>query len=715
MALAAYNRVAQNDGGAIQANSLVEITNKETGLPAEVWSDRAGTVSLGSSFTTLTGEIKFYATPGRYKIVVSKSGFSATFDDELIGTVADGAVTRAKVNKDIVTQVADITELRALTGLVDGQAVEMLSYNTAGDNGGGTFEWRSGDQSTEVAKETSGYWGLAIPPVSDATGASGAWFRPKVAGATPFMFGCVGDGVTDDAAPLQAFFNYIYEYALPYADWSGSYASSQPIAFGSASHDIRTDKINGLIKITAKSAMTTLFTIEGATLCDFGSIEVYGLGSTSFASRTVAVGLNVKNSGRLKHGKVVARNFSYAGVLYNGTSTLTTAGDVKCFDCGSGASGYSLSGNWSNPIYTGTGTSITQRTTIDVDTLPPDYIINEDFGAVGDSQYLIMINGLLHYIYGVDDVAGTLTVYPFIPNTSSSGTYEYVFGGAVVTRGNDCNVLGFSSIDAIRCSIALGVGSLYGPKASRVTTQLCGVGIMIANDPGGATLGGEFGNIYFENNTHDIVLVSRSGGNAANYFTSEYALNLSKCIRLSQRFAGGDVSGNEAFYNNSLVDQGVRYEYEKAPNFQSSSPTTITPKKPGESLVWNGNGGVFNLNGPGQDVHRLTGIDSFRLICFGPTSSAAPTGNLTFTPPSGWSINGGVVDADLVLSGFYRPPVFIIQWNFADNEIYLANVSDSSAESSGLTGGTGSAGAGNQYVELEINGITYKVLHDGTV
>jgi len=35
--------------------------------------------------------------------------------------------------------------------------------------------------------------------------------------------------------------------------------------------------------------------------------------------------------------------------------------------------------------------------------------------------------------------------------------------------------------------------------------------------------------------------------------------------------------------------------------------------------------------------------------------------------------------------------------------------------SDGDTGGTGSAGAGKQYVEMEINGTTYKVLHDGTV
>jgi len=37
------------------------------------------------------------------------------------------------------------------------------------------------------------------------------------------------------------------------------------------------------------------------------------------------------------------------------------------------------------------------------------------------------------------------------------------------------------------------------------------------------------------------------------------------------------------------------------------------------------------------------------------------------------------------------------------------------AMSDGTTGGAGSAGAGNQYVELNIGGITYKVLHDGTV
>jgi hypothetical protein len=35
--------------------------------------------------------------------------------------------------------------------------------------------------------------------------------------------------------------------------------------------------------------------------------------------------------------------------------------------------------------------------------------------------------------------------------------------------------------------------------------------------------------------------------------------------------------------------------------------------------------------------------------------------------------------------------------------------------SAAVTGGTGSAGAGNQYVVVTIGGVKYKLLHDGTV
>jgi hypothetical protein len=45
----------------------------------------------------------------------------------------------------------------------------------------------------------------------------------------------------------------------------------------------------------------------------------------------------------------------------------------------------------------------------------------------------------------------------------------------------------------------------------------------------------------------------------------------------------------------------------------------------------------------------------------------------------------------------------------------LPYVMPQAATSDGTTGGTGSAGAGTQYVSLTIGGTTYKVLHDGPV
>jgi len=47
-----------------------------------------------------------------------------------------------------------------------------------------------------------------------------------------------------------------------------------------------------------------------------------------------------------------------------------------------------------------------------------------------------------------------------------------------------------------------------------------------------------------------------------------------------------------------------------------------------------------------------------------------------------------------------------------DNVNYLL---DKSALNGSATGGTGSAGAGKQYVSVKIGGVSYKLLHDGTV
>ena len=70
-----------------------------------------------------------------------------------------------------------------------------------------------------------------------------------------------------------------------------------------------------------------------------------------------------------------------------------------------------------------------------------------------------------------------------------------------------------------------------------------------------------------------------------------------------------------------------------------------------------------------------------------------------------------IVSGDQIVSPAGTPTARLLQFLTDLRTKLNANV----ATSDGTTGGTGSAGAGNQYVEIEINGTTYKVLHDGTV
>lgn len=232
MALAAYNRIAQNDAGDIQANCTVTVTDKVSGMPSEVWADRDGTTSLGSSFTSLTGEIKFYANPGRYKVVATKGLFTATFDDELIGTVADDGISEPKLatdsvsrraaSSDIVTQVATISDLISLTGVSDGQRVVVTSYHAGwagtsrGPIGGGGFVW---DASRSKADHDGGYvidpdktfpidWNdrAQLYAWFDGTGSVGTGCFVAVSETEEVniqRYGCWANGVDDDSVQVQ--------------------------------------------------------------------------------------------------------------------------------------------------------------------------------------------------------------------------------------------------------------------------------------------------------------------------------------------------------------------------------------------------------------------------------------------------------------------------------------------------------------------------------
>lgn len=66
-------------------------------------------------------------------------------------------------------------ELQAITTMQANDVCHVTYRTTAGDGGGGMFRWVTGDQSALVTLDTES--GIAVPPTSAPTGASGVWLR----------------------------------------------------------------------------------------------------------------------------------------------------------------------------------------------------------------------------------------------------------------------------------------------------------------------------------------------------------------------------------------------------------------------------------------------------------------------------------------------------------------------------------------------------------
>lgn len=155
-------------------------------------------------------------------------GDTTTADDDQVVQCSDGEAgryRRAGVRPDTIgATVADLATLKALTTRPASVITQYRS--TAGDGGGGTWVFRSGDQSANVSADTqSGIWAA---PATAPTGASGAWQRQFDGVVHSKWFGAVGDGSTDDTTALNAFF-----------------------AFASAGYPVHIDKPSSYYKITA--------------------------------------------------------------------------------------------------------------------------------------------------------------------------------------------------------------------------------------------------------------------------------------------------------------------------------------------------------------------------------------------------------------------------------------------------------------------------------
>jgi hypothetical protein len=168
----------------------------------------AGDLLYATATTTLA---KLAATATTFVLL---SGTAPSWGKVALGSAVSGTLpitsggTGANTAADAVTNLSaeySTTSLAALKALTVRPSTVTTQYRTTlGDGGGGTWVWRSGNQSANITADTqSGIWAA---PDSASTGASGAWQRVYTLDEIHAVwFGANADaGTTDNKTAIQA-------------------------------------------------------------------------------------------------------------------------------------------------------------------------------------------------------------------------------------------------------------------------------------------------------------------------------------------------------------------------------------------------------------------------------------------------------------------------------------------------------------------------------
>lgn len=488
-------------------------------------------------------------------------------------------------------------------------------------------------------------------------------------------FGAIGDGVANDTAAVQAFFNYIAANNVGTAYCDGKFLVSSGIYYGDGINQVATLQIVGYAEFIASTAIDILFDFRSSSSFIWdGGVRVIGTGGTSYASRTCRTGIRIggtADSARMKFGVLRANFFYDTGISgYSLTnSTLTDLGNVRAGYCGSGSTGFSLTSNWSNPVNSGSSNSVGQRTVIDVTTLPP---------TVREGELIVNINGQPYYVYSVDTVNSKLTVFPWVDSTLSSGSLTYMFGGGVLLQGSDTNVYAANQIDATGCGFGLWTTALYGPIVNRLVSQDCGAGFAYGREPTASNVGFTLNGYYAELNDFDLIKVTgsfTSGGTNIHggVIITDYENNYSKWASCAAPRDSGNALFEPGLSSNQVIviSAGMNQEYlTPGNNWQETGSTyslfsTDTPKH----KIFRRDNWTINVQTPNNGLNRLFGYGFDTLTIIGSTNTnGSPTGTFTFNAPVGYTVNGG---ASAAFAGFTGPAVFQIYYQVSTLDILI--------------------------------------------
>ena len=205
--LPAFQATIQNDTGDIIPSAVMTILLESTGLPAVIFSDRAGTIPLGTLgvfSAAVNGFAQFYAAPGEYRVTAEDSGSGFTQTWRYVAMADKSALVAHSIDS-----VADIA---GLVGGADGQQISLVGWHPGSNVGGDVLVWDSAKLKSEHNGGTifspTVPWTVTTADYLNAVGETdgagvGCWVRLKKQKYSAYDFGAKFDGATDDQLAIM--------------------------------------------------------------------------------------------------------------------------------------------------------------------------------------------------------------------------------------------------------------------------------------------------------------------------------------------------------------------------------------------------------------------------------------------------------------------------------------------------------------------------------
>lgn len=552
----------------------------------------------------------------------------------------------------IVETFLSISDLKNTTGKSIGDYVETIGYFSGSTNGGAIY----------IKVDPSG---LTSNDMDIIEATDGSYYQLVNKTVNPYMFGSIEQDVnsTDE---LQSFFDYVGNTSGTIGDFQGEWWVNNTITISGSNKRFICGKIDG----RNNGAIEPLISIETTQSNFVGFLQAYATTIAAYSAKNQITGIDWGNSGsRNKFEKIRIEGFKgYGAKIYGrgGGSTIMESIDaIKITGCGSTGSSYvtgSATANVSAVVNSGSANSVGQTSVITVDSVDSAWVEEE----------LLEINGKVHIIKGIS--GNDITVYPWVDNTFT-GTIYGLNGGLLIAGSNSASVY-IGQIDAIRCGNALRTGGLYGAIVNVVQSQVCGSGLSLGYVENSNNLGSIINHYYVENNTFNMIQVTRVDTNTKINMVTE---TLSKIFIMDAQTSGFNASKNN--YLKAVVNLNSNIYTHPSNNrsqndINTSSTVGISNDPRSDNLNILKDSPTFILKWK-EENNSIFAMDFLNVNVFGSGSNNEPTGTITFNLDSadqtaGITVMGGT---SYTLSGLTKPANISILFDYDNQDWLISNAS----------------------------------------